>query len=74
MGVAIHYSRCDGIALLIYLATTCIDYGSAIGPRSQRIVAIAIGQSVVGCGQTKLAVLGESAIDKHILILDFTNA
>ena len=74
MGVAIHYSRCDGIAFLINLATTCIDYGSAIGPRAQRIVAIAIGQSVVGCGQTKLAILGESAIDKHILILDFTNA
>ena len=74
VGVSIHYSRCDGIALLIDLATTCINNGSAISPRTQRIVAITVGQGIVGCGQTKLAVLGESAIDKHVLILNLTNA
>ena len=74
VGIAIRRGRGDGVALLVLLAGTTVDDGAAIGPRAKGIVAIGIGQRVVGCWHAKLTVLGETAIDKDVLILDFADA
>ena len=73
MGVAVDGGRGDGVAVLVQLAATAINDGSAIGVGAERLVAVGVGQRVVRAGQSELAIAGPAAVDEHILILDFAD-
>ena len=73
VGVAVGGSSRDCVALLVDVASAAVDDGSAIGPRSQRMIAVRIGKRVVRHRKTELAVLREAAVDEDILILDLAD-
>ena len=73
MGVAVSYSRGDGISLLVDVSGTSVNDGSTVCPRPQRVVAIAIGQRVVCCAQSELTVLCKTAIDKYVFVFNLTD-
>ena len=47
VGIAVYCGRSDGVALLVDITCASVDDGTAIGPRTQWVVAIGIGQRVV---------------------------
>ena len=74
MRISTGHGRSYHIAFFIILARTGIDDCSAIGPGTQRMLAVGIGQRIVACiGQTIFTLSGSTAIDKHILILNLAD-
>ena len=60
-------------AVGLLLTASGIDDGATVHERTQRLVAVGIGQGVVGVFQTKFARFRPTAVHKHILILDFSH-
>ena len=73
MRVTASIGRSDDASLLVGLACTAINNGAAIGPRAQWMVAICIGERVVGFGQRELTVGRPPTVDKHVFILDLSD-
>ena len=74
MRISTGHGRSYHIALFIILARTGIDDCSAIGPGTQRMLAISVCQRIVaGVRQAIFTLSGSTAIDKHILILNLAD-
>ena len=74
MRISTGHGRSYHIAFFIILARTGIDDCSAIGPGTQRMLAISVCQRIVaGVRQAIFTLSGSTAIDKHILILNLAD-
>ena len=74
VGVATDYTRGDGVAHFVNFTPTSVNDSTAIRPRSQGLVAVGVGEGIVGSGQSELSVFSESAIYKYIFILNLADA
>ena len=73
MSVTAWASRCHYRSVRKSFPTTTINDSTTVSPRTKRIITIAISKRIVCCWQPELTLIGETAIDKYILILYLTN-
>ena len=74
VGIAVGCGRSYRVALLVLLAGASVDDGAAVRPGTEWRVAVAVGEGVVGCRQSELALLGEAAVDEDVFVLYFADA
>ncbi len=71
MGIAVGRGRGNGFSFGVDVASAGVDYGASVGEGSERIVAVGIGEGVVGARQTKLPVGRPATEDEDVLAIDF---
>ena len=72
--IAGNIGRGNGVTLGVNVTGTSVNDSTAIGPWTQGMVAVSIGQRIVGRGQPEFALFRKTTVDEHVLVLDLADA